>query len=189
MIAATDSQRLDDLIGVAHRLGMVFGQEAERIDAMERKLPLLEAFSRCFFSVRVGIALKLRLAKEAGAPAVRPEREVERPEPPELERPERGETFRFDERDRERDVERASLPLLLRTLEGVAADAEALLGPQPAELPTLRELLARVKADAPAPAARPLRARLTGSATTVTLPRPGPRAASPLRRATGPPHR
>lgn len=188
MTTASDSQRLDDLIGIAHRLALAFGQEAERAEAMERKLHLGEAFSRCFFSVRVGIALKLRLAREAAAPAVRPEREVERPEPLELERPERSETFRFDERDRERDVERASLPLLLHSLEGVAADAEALLGPAAADLPTLRDLLVRMKADAPAPTARPLRARLSGSATTVTLPRPGSRVAS-LRRATGPPHR
>ena len=69
-------------------------------------------------------------------------------------------------------------------------------GPEPAELPTLRELLATAGAS-PAPAEQPrpgaLRARLAGSAATAvaTLDRPteAKPAILPLRRATGPPPR
>jgi len=86
----------------------------------------------------------------------------------------------------------------LRTLDGVAADAAALPGPEPAALPTLRELLAHVAPEPPPtpPPTHPktdLRARLAGSGAAVTLqlaPRP---AKTPgglaVRRATGPPRR
>jgi hypothetical protein len=61
--------------------------------------------------------------------------------------------------------------LLLRTLEGVAADAAALPGPPPAALPTLQDLLTRFSSDpvaAPRPGGgQPLRARLTGSAAPL----------------------
>ena len=78
------------------------------------------------------------------------------------------------ERDRDREVEPASLPIFLRTLEGVAADAAALPGPAPGALPTLRELLAQI-ASAPAAVAVPrkpggdLRARLAASATAMAV--------------------
>ncbi|HET6971910.1 MAG TPA: hypothetical protein VFH92_12335, partial [Phenylobacterium sp.] len=81
------------------------------------------------------------------------------------------------------------------------ADAAALPGPEPSALPSLRELLAQVTAQAPparstasaAPSqsqAGGLRGRLTGSAGLATLAPPldlriGPSA----RRATGPPRR
>jgi len=189
------SLQLDELTQVAYRLGMVFGQAAEQAETHERRMAFFNAFDRAFFSFRVGIALQLRLRREAAAPAEREvEREEERPETLEREPTERPE--RYDERDRDRDVERASFPLLLRTLEGVADAAALLPGPPPAELPTLRELLARVAstpASAPA-SARPqaaLRARLTGSAAGVTLAPPPTRrtlsVAPGRRRATGPP--
>ncbi len=176
------------------------------------QLEYFQLFDRCFFSVRVAMALQLRLrrAPAEGRSAIEPERERERAEPLDCEEPldrEDGDREPSDrdlveaDRDRERDREVASLPVFLRTLNDVALGASALPGPPPAELPTLRELLARVTAE-PLPSARPrpaagaLRARLAGSATlpALTLPprRTPPRPASlglALRRATGPPPR
>jgi hypothetical protein len=196
---------LADMGACAHRLGMAFGAEARQAETTADKLRYFQLFDRCFFAVRVGIALELRLEREAraaGAGVLRedghgaanragcdpPENEAERAEPPESVHRERPES---SDRDRDRETERASLPLLLRTLDGVAADAEALPGPPPAALPTLQDLLARFSADAvvaPRPAShvpggpgggRPLRARLTGTVSQVlTLPPAG---------ATGPP--
>lgn len=207
------STQLLELRECAYRLGLVFGAEAEGALTTAQRVAAYELFNRCFFSVRVAIALDLRLRQEArrGADGTArpegPECEAPEHEGPERERPEREppEQERYDERDRDREVERASFPLLLRTLEGVVADAEACLpGPPPAELPTLRELLSRVTAPsgersphrAPAPAA--LRARLAGSAAPTpassapvssspsTPPRTPP--ADPSRRwPTGPP--
>lgn len=160
-----EAAQLDDLRNAAYGLGMAFAQAAMAEDDLDRKLALFDAFHRSSASVRLSIALKMRLKREARLP---PRVEVERPERLEVERPEAAERpDYYDERDRDR--ERVSFPILLRTLSRVADDAQALL-PQAAELPSLRELLDRVKA-APAPAtpksaASNLRARLTGSATT-----------------------
>ncbi|WP_337186901.1 hypothetical protein [Phenylobacterium sp.] len=175
------STQLLELREYAYRLGLVFGAEAERAETTAQRVAAYEIFNRCFFSVRVAIALDLRLRQEArrvAAPAAS-EGEAPEQESPEQETPEREppEQERYDERDRE--VERASFPLLLRTLEGVAADAEARLpGPPPAELPALRELLARVTAASrdgpphrsPAPTAR--RNHLGGSASYAASPAP-----------------
>ena len=189
----TDTRQLDDMREAAYGLGMAFARAAEAEGDLDRKLQLFDAFHRSFASVRLSIALAMRLRREAQAPArVETERDEERDEAPELsDAPERAE--RYDERDRE--VERVSLPILLRTLGRVADDAQALM-PQAAELPTLRELLDRVRAQpsptAPAQAASPLRARLSGGTAALTLahppePRlPGLPGASP-RRSTGPP--
>ena len=202
---------LAEMGACAYRLGMAFGAEAERAQTTADRLQHFQLFDRCFFAVRVGIALELRLKREAGRGAAGSEREdreesAER-DPPEVERAERPEhesQERYTERDRERETERASLPLLLRTLKGVAADAAALPGPPPAALLTLQDLLARFSSDAGAasPPARgqPLRARLTGSAAAfaarpaagdvLTLSPPGSPAVGdrPRRRgATGPP--
>jgi len=181
MSAADPLQQLAEMRASAFRLGQAFAAGAEVAQDLDRKLQLFDAFHRSFASVRLAIVLELRLKK--GLPA---DREAERAEPPERDPPEhdRPERLDYTERDRDRETERASLPLLLRTLERVATDAETLLpGPPPAELPSLRELLARVKATAPS--GPPLRTRLAGSATTQVLARPsdGP----PPRRATGPP--
>jgi hypothetical protein len=188
----------------AYRLGMAFGRQAEQVEEFGRKVELFELFERCFFGVRVAEALKLRLRREGGAVG-RVEREAEREdhsiraerESSDAERAVEPEPDR--ECDRERETERSSLPLLLRTLKGVADAAAALPGPEPAELPVLRELLGQMAPDpapAPAPAARPrqrppnLRARLAGSAaatvTAAPLRSPG---APQVRRATGPPRR
>jgi len=197
--AVPSSLQLTELTQVAYRLGKAFGQAAEQAETHERRLELFGAFDRAFFAVRVGIALQLRLRREGRVPVPtaierETEREVERPEPLERDPAETGE--RYTERDRDRDVERASFPVLLRTLEGVADAAARLPGPPPAELPTLRELLAQV---APTPEfaaarARPqaaLRTRLTGSAASLRLaPSPAgwaPQGALGRRRATGPP--
>jgi hypothetical protein len=180
------SHQLAEMRAVAFHLGMAFGGEAERASDIDRKLKLFEAFHQCFASVRLAIALDLRLKKPATQAA---ERETERAEGPDWnERPERPDTLRYTERDRDRETERASLPLLLGKLQGVLTDAEELLADAP-EVPQLRALLARAKPE-PAAAVRPppsrdLRSRLAGSATTQVL-RPSLRAPPP-RRSTGPP--
>jgi len=187
------SERLSELSECAYRLGLAFGAQAERAEDHARKIEYFELFERCFFSVRVATALELRLRREPRAELL-PEREAEREQ---IERePSEREDLDLEprERDREADRERASLPVLLKTLGGVVAHATAMPGPEPAALLTLRELLAHA-ASAPAPATRPpgaLRARLAGSAT-VPIPQPtSPGRAGlspPLRRATGPPRR
>lgn len=203
---SSETHQLDVMREAAFGLGMGFAQAAEAEGDLDRRLALYDAFHRSFASVRLSITLAMRLKREALAPArVETERaereaEVEAPERPETpdwtERPER-----YDERDRDREAERATLPILLRTLERVADDAQALL-PQAAELPTLREILDRVRAEpappkptpAPVRAASPLRARLSGGTATLTLSppaRPGlPGLPGMLpRRSTGPPRR
>jgi hypothetical protein len=199
------SEMLAEMSACAYRLGVAFAGEAERAEDTARKLELFQLFDRCFFAVRVATALQLRLRREGGWPAARePANDAEglrEPERPEAEPPERDVPGR--ERlgsDRDRESERASLPLLLTTLSGVAADAAALPGPAAAELPTLNDLIARATAK-PAAARRtagapPLRERLAGSAVAVMAPPRtqvspsptlGPRL--PVRRATGPPRR
>ncbi|WP_430425199.1 hypothetical protein [Phenylobacterium sp.] len=200
-----ETRQLEDMRQAAFGLGMSFAEAAQVEDDLDRKLRLFDAYSRSFASVRLSIALAMRLRQEArlalraDAPQTEIEREVERDERPEpsdcAQRPER-----YDERDRDRETERASLPLLLRTLEQVADDARALT-PQAAELPTLHELLDRVRAQpaaakpaaAPAQAASALRTRLSGGTAALTLAPPAIRPSGlpglPLRRSTGPPHR
>jgi hypothetical protein len=196
---------LSELSQCAYRLGVAFGGEAERAEDAARRLEYFRLFDRCFFAVRVATALELRLlrapaARPEGIPERRAEREDlrDRNDPSEVERLDCDADTERDERDRDREREPASLPVLLRTLDGVAADAAALPGLEPAALPTLRELLAHVTSDPrPAPPQTPkvaasLRARLTGSATTSALtlapPRPsGFGGAFGPRRATGPP--
>ena len=194
-VADPRSQRLSELSQCAYRLGLAFGGEAERAEGAARRLEYFELFERCFFAVRMATALELRLGRPS-APGGRADREdlSIRAERDPLERDDHIESER--ERDREREAEPASLPVLLRTLGGVAADAAALPGPAPAALPTLRELLASIASD-PAPAAGPrdggLRTRLAGSATapavTVAPRASGPSGGPVVRRATGPPRR
>jgi hypothetical protein len=190
------SRQLSDMAECAYRLGMAFGAAAEKAQGTDQWLTFFNAFDRCFFAVRVSTALELRLKHAPAEPreaASDREALIDRPDPPETEERDRG----YDERDRDRETERASLPILLRALEGVVADAEKLPGPEPAELLTLRELIAHAKA-APSPAAprtaQSLRSRLTGSGAATPLP-PNPHLASNVgqvlaaRRATGPPRR
>ena len=182
--ALTASERLDELSACAYRLAERFGAEAERAPAGD--LQAFELFERCFFAVRVATALQLRLwqtpsaVRDAGAArADRPDAALDRG------------LARDRDTDRDREREPASLPLLLKTLEAVAEDAAALPGPAPAELPTLRELLAQLTS-APAKPTTGLRARLAGSATGPLVTVPPPTRPSPilaLHRATGPPHR
>lgn len=180
-------QMLSEMGECAYRLGKVFGAEAERAGTHERRLEYYQLFDRCFFAVRMSVALGLRLRRAAraegrdGAYAEARERETAECETGERDPVERDapETERLDayvetEGERDREREPVSLPLFLNSLAGIAADASALPGPEPAALPSLRELLARVKSDTaptPGPAAKPransaLRARLAGSATT-----------------------
>ena len=189
------SERLFELSECAYRLGLAFGAEAERAEDRARKIEYFELFERCFFSVRVATALELRLRRpQAAEPLTDREALADPAEREEIDREELDRDPR--ERDREADRERASLPLLLKTLGGVAADAAALPGPEPAALLTLRELLAHAASPPSTPARAPgaLRARLAGSATgpsfTPASPaRAGSALSPPLRRATGPPRR
>lgn len=200
---------LTEMSACAYRLGMAFAREAEREADWTRKAELLGLFDRCFFGVRVALALKLRLLQAAratpGAAHQRGEtREAddfhERGDPPETERPDVGEPLRERlDADRDREGERASLPLLMKTLRGVTTDAAALPGPAPAELPALTALLARAtgaRGQAIRPA--PLRTRLSGAAAlpiSTAPPRAGPAANAFAtqtlrpRTATGPPRR
>ena len=193
------TRQLSDMADCAYRLGMAFGAAAESAQGTDQWLPYFNAFDRCFFAVRVSTALQLRLARAPAEPreaASDRETLIERPDPPEAEDRDRDPDER--DRDRDRETERASLPILLRTLEGVAADAAALPDPKPAELLTLRELLAHAKAG-PGPAsvapssAQNLRARLTGSGAATAPPPRSPASNVGLvlaaRRATGPPRR
>ena len=193
------SQQLSDMVDCAYRLGVAFGAAAEGAVGTDRCLPYFNAFDRCFFSIRVSTALELRLRRASAQPreAVS-DREalIERPDPPETPDSETDDRDR-DPRDRDRETERASLPILLRALEGVVADAAALPDPKPAELLTLRELLAHAKA-APSPAApraaQNLRSRLTGSGAATGPPSTAHLASNvgqvlAARRATGPPRR
>jgi hypothetical protein len=196
-MSATDprSERLSELSECAYRLGLAFGAEAERAEDWARKLEYFELFERCFFSVRVATALELRLCREQRAEPLTDREALA--DPAERDPAEREDSDRDPrERDREADRERASLPVLLKTLGGVVAGAAALPGPEPAALPTLRELLAHAASPPSAPARSPgaLRTRLAGSATVpnlapTALARAGSGLSPPLRRATGPPRR
>lgn len=199
--APATSDMLAEMSACAYRLGMAFGRAAERAQAAERQVALYQLFDRCFFAVRVATALQLRLRREgAMSLAHEPDGEAEVLEDPaerERREPADGDPGRERfEADRDREREPASLPVLFKTLQGVAADASTLPGPKPAELPTLQDLLARATGAPPqAPAAKPtvpLRDRLAGSAavaaaTLAPETRPSPRL--PARRATGPPER
>jgi len=204
MIAADPrSEMLFEMGQCAYRLGKGFGEAAERAEVFERKLEYFQLFDRCFFAARMSVALELRLRREARAEgrahADTRDHEAADRDPVERDPPE-TETYTETEFERERDREPVSLPVLLRTLKGVADDAAALPGPEPAALPTLRELLARVTS---APVAAPrtqtaqgaLRTRLAGSGAAQVLVRPPPGAprpsgrGPPRHRATGPPRR
>ena len=102
--------RLSELSECAYRLGVAFGREAEQAEDTARKLEYFRLFDRCFFSVRVAIALELRLSRApVAAPAERDEDLADRADPSEDERPDsetRLERERFEaDRDREREVE------------------------------------------------------------------------------------
>jgi len=195
----TEIDQLARMRQIAFDLGMSFGQAAMAEADLDRKLTLFDAYCRSFSSMRLAISLKMRIEREARMTGRdRPRPEVERDEAVEAPETERTERLEELERERDRDTERVSLPILLRTLGRVADDAETLL-PGAAQLPTLRELLARVKAEpaqsTPAQAARPqapspLRTRLSGGTATLTMPPPPPGLPGlPPRRSTGPPRR
>ena len=182
------TEMLDALTQCAYRLGLAFGAEAERTQG-KAMLEACERFERCFFSVRMAIGLQLRLRRPM--PVLRAaESERERAERDPSDHHTRADPI---ERESERETERASAPLLLKTLETVTADAALLPGPVPAALLTLRELLAKFSstpAHSPVPTATPpprptgdVRTRLAATTSTSVL------TAAPLRRATGPPGR
>jgi hypothetical protein len=191
-----DAAMLSAMTEAAFGLGMAYRDRHDAADDSETQLRCVDTFLKCFASVRLGIGLKLRLQREALAGSRRPasERE-ERAEALETERDDRPERLEYTERDRDRDTERASFPLLLKTLDGLVAQADAIRGPQPAELLTLKELLAQVGATPhrkvqPAPLKARLSGSVAGSVTILDRPgAPGRGPIQPLRRATGPPKR
>lgn len=185
---------LAEMSACAHRLGMAFGRDALRAQEHKRRAELFDLFERCFFGVRVAVALRIRLRR--GAPeALRVEAREDR------DRDDEPEARVRERSDADREVERASVPLLIKTLRGVASDAAALPGPLPADLTTLTALLAR-QTGTPGPSARPaapgLRARLASSGVLplATLPLRASSAGHAVaaqalrpRAATGPPRR
>jgi hypothetical protein len=184
---------LAELREPAFRLGMAFAAEAERAADVATKVEFVQLFHRCFFSVRVAIGLELRLER---TPAVRPEPREAASDWEDLcdrDPPDRSDRYEPDyDRERDRETERASFPILVRALDGVVAGAGKITGPEPAELPTLRDLLAKVKSGPP-PASRPtMKARLTGTGGAPGLAparRPASNVAEVLaaRRSRGPP--
>lgn len=194
--APATSEMLSEMSACAYRLGMAFGQEAERTQDRAQRLELFHLFDRCFFAVRVATALQLRLKREAperrepAGETLRDTAETERPEADDAAEPGRERLDDGQDRDRDRETERASLPVFFKTLEGVTAGAAALPGPKPAELPTLQDLLARATTEPAKPTVAPLRNRLSGSAAlAVAAPALRPSPSLPPRRATGPPRR
>ncbi|MDZ4371235.1 MAG: hypothetical protein U1C74_07435 [Phenylobacterium sp.] len=206
MSDVSDIQGLSDLGACAYALGMTFGREAKAATDDERMLRYLELFHQCFHGFRVAVALKLRLRREASValragaedlrsgtgprpvePAERAERDPPEQERIERERPER-ERIEYD-----RDREAASLPILLKTLNGVVAQADALPGPQPSELPTLRDLLARLghrpgtraAPPPPEPDAPPTGGAGTGLALLARPPAETPKTRADLLRGAG----
>lgn len=199
--------QLLELGDCAYRLGKTFAEQAEHAVAVSEKVECYRLFERCFFSVRMAISLRMRLRRLTAIEAIprpethhsktthRSETDPSETERPETERPDWRET----EREREREREPASLPLLLRTLNRVADDAAALPGPVPAELPTLRELLAGVArqtahAAQPAPVVQPVGGSPFERPRPATPPSRNPGSGNPprgrpppARRATGPP--
>jgi hypothetical protein len=200
-MAAADprAEMLSEMSQCAYRLGMAFGAEAERAPGLAKKLEWFQLFDRCFFSLRVSTALELRLKREVARPRHEAASDREdlgdREALAERDRPERYDCERYDrERDRERDreTERASFPILIRALEGVAAAAADLPGPKPAALATLNELLAKVKSQPQGATAGNLHARLAAPGAGPAPPRrPASNVGQVLaaRRATGPPGR
>jgi len=197
------SEMLFEMGQCAFRLGKAFTAEAEQAQTHAQRLEFFELFDRCGFAVRMSVALELRLRRDARADAraLADDRLAERdaPEGERVEREPRETDADLEmETEREREREPASLPILLKSLDGVVADALALQGPEPAELATLRELLARVTSGAVTgsrakPLVGGLRTRLAASATAPAFAAPTPphpsgrRGALALRRATGPP--
>jgi len=192
------SQMLAEMASCAHRIGMAFGRDAEQASDGKARAKLFLLFERCYFAIRVSTALELRLKRQWGRedrePATDRERLIDPPE-----REERDDSLDYTERERDRETERASFPLLLKALDGVVADAAARPGPQPAELPKLRDLLAHARSSQPTAGAPPrptptatLRSRLTGAGAAAP-PAPERRPASNVgevlaaRRARRPP--
>src|SRR5205085_1331244 len=134
------------------------------------RLHYFELFDRCFRAVRIAVALKLKLGQTllASAAAL----------PAKLDYRERDDDDRWREgdaeRDRERDHETASLPALIKTLGGIERAATE-LGPRlpaplrTATLPTLRDILERAKATAPAEPPAGRRANLAAGTSGLAL--------------------
>ena len=176
-LARTDHElrMVEALVDCANALALRFGAAAKAEPEARRALELCEAFHRSFLAVRMGIRLSLMLRappKTAATVSVAQEaREAVERDPPEDERPERGEAA---ERERDRDYEPVSLPRFLSTLGVVARDAERV--PEAAGsgiLPVLRRHLAEAGAATSPPVSK-------GAASVAVLAR---RPTAPARAA------
>jgi len=143
--------QLSELADCAYRLGVQLAAAAEAEADVPKKVELFERFHDAAASVRLSLALQMRLRRmpaepRPALPRFRPEAlEREAPERPDFHDPpdwEDRDLLRYTERDREADREHVSFPALRRTLQSLVAGAEALPGPEPADLPRLREFLA-----------------------------------------------
>src|SRR4051794_8493997 len=110
-------RQLSEMAECAYRLGMGFGAAPEEAKGTDAWLTYFNAFDRCFFAVRVATALQLRLKRTLAEPreaATDREALIDRPERPdsldlETDGPERDRGD--EERDRDRETERAGLPI------------------------------------------------------------------------------
>jgi len=166
-ISRTDHelQMLARLVDGAFGLSVAFNEAATAEPDLSMKLQLFDAFQRGSFAVRMGIRLRmaLRATPKPGASATIGDDpsefdKAEQEKPDSDPRPERAEGL--ERVERERDYEPVSLPRFLASLGVVAAESQRLKDHLPADvvaqtLPTLRDLLARAKADAPKTSASP----------------------------------
>jgi hypothetical protein len=165
----SEAEMVKAMSGCAYELGLAAAEIAEGCKGdPERFIQASAEFRQCFFALRMGIRLRLKLREPiAAAAAERPQAEgglAEREAPERAERPDGdgGAPERERDRDREGDYEPVSLPQFLNSL-GVVVNAAERRGcelPEPlaAEtLPRLRSLLAAATPAAPAdpPAADP----------------------------------
>jgi hypothetical protein len=142
-------EMVETMTGCAHVLGVAAAgiAQAAADDDTAGFLAASAEFRHCFFAVRMGIRLAMsgRAAARAAVAATTMERpERERPEA--VDAPERERDEARIEIEREGDYEPVSLPLFLKRLRGVAAQAEARREQLPAHvrdgaLPTLQTLL------------------------------------------------
>ena len=174
-------QSLAMLVDCATTISLALGEAAKAETDKHVLIKLSDAFQRGFQAVRLGIRLSHTLRappKPTAATELRPAKtetlKVETAETLQVERAESAERLERlggrAEYERDRDDEPVSLSRFLATLGVVARDAERLADRLPAKvaaqtLPTLRDLLARTKADPPQALAK-------SAAAVLTRPRP-----------------
>ena len=177
-------QMLARLVDGAFALSVAFSDAATAEPDLSMKLQLFDAFQGGSKAVRMGIRLSmaLRATPKISRPGAAIGDDLSELDEAELEKPdsdphpERAEGL--ERLERERDYEPVSLPRFLAALGVVANESQRLKDHLPAEvaaqtLPTLHDLLARAKADAPKASAVP-----SGGVNVLTRARPpAPKAA------------